>query len=237
MKIFLSFASEDRDDAHRIYLTLMGDGHKVFFDKTSLPPGANFNQQIRKAIKQSDLFLVLISRAYLEDSRYRHSERELAEEKWPKPWGHVISVMLEKLKKTELAKLHPYLSMGTFLQPEADVTIEVAAAIEAMGPTREHFIGKWSWVDGGIEFIITFDKAGTFSATSSVGVGPAGVIKHFNGIWSLEDNRLVVQQTHWSFGKLAKQFSSTWIDSDVKRFAGIEVSLEDGSRLQRVSLE
>jgi hypothetical protein len=64
MKIFLSYASEDRKLVEPIYLALRAQGHKVFFDRTDLPPGEEYDSRIRQAIEGSDL-LVFFLRARL----------------------------------------------------------------------------------------------------------------------------------------------------------------------------
>src|SRR5262245_54032 len=46
LRVFLSYASEDRPIAERVSLALQGAGHEVFFDRTSLPSGDTFELQI-----------------------------------------------------------------------------------------------------------------------------------------------------------------------------------------------
>ena len=57
MKIFLTYASEDKDTAEQVYLALVGSNHTVFFDRASLPPGVDYNARIRQAILDSDLLV------------------------------------------------------------------------------------------------------------------------------------------------------------------------------------
>jgi TIR domain-containing protein len=63
LSIFLSYSSEDRSLAEKIAQALKNSGHDVFFDRDSLPPAADYNERIRKAIRYSDRFLFLASRA------------------------------------------------------------------------------------------------------------------------------------------------------------------------------
>ena len=42
MIVFLSYASENRDIAEQVNLALTGAGHKVFFDRDSLPAGDDY---------------------------------------------------------------------------------------------------------------------------------------------------------------------------------------------------
>ena len=56
MNIFLSYSSDRRDIAEQVSLALTGSGHKVFFDRDSLPAGDDYHVQIRKGVENSDLF-------------------------------------------------------------------------------------------------------------------------------------------------------------------------------------
>ena len=61
MKIFLSYASEDRPQAEEIQLALAGAGHEVFFDRESLPAGGDYHTRIKASVDAADLFVFLIS--------------------------------------------------------------------------------------------------------------------------------------------------------------------------------
>ena len=61
MKIFLSYASQDRAIAQSINRALLEQGHNVFFDRDDLPPGEEYHIQIRRAIERADLFVFLVS--------------------------------------------------------------------------------------------------------------------------------------------------------------------------------
>ena len=78
MKIFLSYASQDREPAHSIYLALRDQGHKVFFDRTDLPAGEEFHNRIRAAIEDSQLFLFLISPNAIDAGSYTLTELDIA---------------------------------------------------------------------------------------------------------------------------------------------------------------
>ena len=129
MKVFLSFASPDRATAERIQLALAGAGHEVFFDEASLAPGSDYNSRIRDSIKESQLFVFLISPSSVGGGRYAHTELKLAKIKWPKPWGYILPVVI---RPTEYGAIDPYLASVTLLEPRGDVAAEVAAAIERM---------------------------------------------------------------------------------------------------------
>lgn len=106
MKIFLSHASEQSEVARSIEIALRGEGYSVFLDRSSLPSGETYHDQIREAIAESDLFVFLISPEAVARGRYTLTELEFAEEKWPHSSGGVLPVMVSA---TELAAVPAYL--------------------------------------------------------------------------------------------------------------------------------
>jgi hypothetical protein len=93
--IFLSYSSAQGEIAARIELALKGEGHAVFRDRSSLPPGESFDERIRNAIEESDLLVFLISRDSVAAGRYTLTELKFAEQKWPHPGGRVLPVYAE----------------------------------------------------------------------------------------------------------------------------------------------
>jgi hypothetical protein len=100
--IFLSYSSPQNEAAERIELSLKGEGHSVFCDRSALPPGESFDARIRAAIEESDLFIFLISRESVSPGRYTLTELRFAQEKWGHPAGHVLPVLTEALPKEEI---------------------------------------------------------------------------------------------------------------------------------------
>jgi len=237
LKVFLSYAKPDRRTAQRIHLALLSGQHHVFFDKASLPSAGDYHTRIRKAIAASDLFVVLISPHLTAKRRYAHSEVEIAKAKWPKPWKHVLPVLV---RPTNLQELDPYLGSVTILEPSGDIAADVAAEIDRMAPTTDDLLGRWSWIDDdGLEFIITFSSEGTYKASSETGADRLGFLIHdFNGTWKITDARLSVTQTHYSLHGFAREHPLKWIDSIVarviERATGTEIRLKGGTRLKRV---
>lgn len=69
-RIFISYSHEDVDLAKDLARELEKPGHEVWFDKRSRPlAGGRLSQEIKEAIKRSDLFLVVIS-DHSEDSTW-----------------------------------------------------------------------------------------------------------------------------------------------------------------------
>lgn len=130
MQIFLSYASEDKNVAEPIAFSLRGRGHKVFFDKDDLPAAESYDDQIAKAIEDSDFFIFLISPESVSKGRYALTELGFARQKWPIAHRNILPVML---KQVEWSTIPNYLKAVTLLQPEGNIAAEVSNAITRLG--------------------------------------------------------------------------------------------------------
>jgi tetratricopeptide (TPR) repeat protein len=129
VKIFVSHASEQSELARTIEIALSGEGHAVFFDRSSLPSGDEYHERIRRAIADSDLLIFLISPESLARGRYTLNELEFAEQKWRHPAGHVLPVMTSAI---DVKSIPVYLKAVTLLQPQGDIPAAVVAAVSRM---------------------------------------------------------------------------------------------------------
>jgi hypothetical protein len=127
--IFLSYSSEQGEMATRIELSLKGDGHTVFRDRSALPAGESYDARIRAAIEASDLFIFLISRESVSEGRYTLTELKFAEQKWGHPAGRVLPVVIEATPKDAIPA---FLRAVTILRPRGNLVAEVAAEIARM---------------------------------------------------------------------------------------------------------
>lgn len=128
MRIFVSYAHEDRDVAERVALGLRKVGHTVFFDRDNLSGGDDYDVMIRDEIKSADRFVFLVSRAALADRRYTLTELRFAREKWPAAQANVLPVIIDK--GLDLKALPAYLTAVNIFQPEGNIPSEVANEIE-----------------------------------------------------------------------------------------------------------
>jgi formylglycine-generating enzyme len=122
MKIFLSYARQDGEQAKLIYLALRDQGHSVFFDRADLPAGNEYHNRIREAIQDSGLFIFLAGPAALDAGSYTLTELEIAE----KSRCRLLPVLLGGVELTALA---PPLKAVTVLQPDGNVVASVAAEV------------------------------------------------------------------------------------------------------------
>ena len=81
LRVFLLYARGDQDAVHRLYNRLGKDGANAWMDLEKLLPGQDWQYEIRKAIQQSDMVIVCLSREFIKQGGYRHEELRIALEK------------------------------------------------------------------------------------------------------------------------------------------------------------
>jgi hypothetical protein len=130
MKIFLSYASEDRSTAEAIAFSLRDRGHEVFLDRDGLRVGEGFDKSIEQAVNKSNIFIFLISPQSVAEGRYTLTELTFARQKWPSPSGHVLPV---RVRTTSLDQIPSYLKAVTILEPHGNVAAETSAKVDQIG--------------------------------------------------------------------------------------------------------
>jgi formylglycine-generating enzyme required for sulfatase activity len=122
MRIFLSYAWQDREQAKSVYLALRDQGHKVFFDRADLPAGDEYHNRIRAAVERVHLFIFLISPDALDSGSYTLTELAIAE----KSNRQLLPVML---RETELAALPASIRAVTIHRSDGNLVASVAAEV------------------------------------------------------------------------------------------------------------
>lgn len=133
MDIFLSYSSDEAGLAEQMVYRLRAEGHEVFFDRQSLPPGEAYDARIRNAIEACELFVFLLSKAAIRPGSYALSELAIARERWPQPVGHVLPVAVGEL---DYDALPPYLAALTVFRPGGDPVAELIALIDRQQDQR-----------------------------------------------------------------------------------------------------
>lgn len=133
MKVFISYASEQRDLAARLALALRNGGMETFFDRDNLPPGESFDDRIGQAIGRSHLFIFLITRDSLRKGSYTLTELEVAQKRWPNPAGNVLPVFIDRVTIEELP---PYLRAVTILDPQGEAVADTLNAVVQLARAR-----------------------------------------------------------------------------------------------------
>ena len=126
MDVFISYSSHDAVLAEQLAHRLRGEGHTVFFDRESLPPGEAYDRHIREAVQSCDRFVFLLSADSISHGSYALSELAMARERWPVPAGHVLPVALGEL---DYDALPPYIGALTVFRPSGDAVAEVVALL------------------------------------------------------------------------------------------------------------
>ncbi len=133
MKIFLSYSRTDSQPAEAIALALGAARHDVFFDREDLPAGEEYDMRIRRGIESAELFIFLVSPQAIDAGSYTLSELAIAEERWPRPSGHVLPVLLHP---TDYSQLPPWLRAVTVLEPSGNLQADVADAVHRIARLR-----------------------------------------------------------------------------------------------------
>ncbi|GAA0833513.1 TIR domain-containing protein [Cupriavidus pauculus] len=104
-QIFLSYGSPDLQRVRAIYDRLREKGLNIWFDKEKLRPGQQWDFEIRKALRQSDIVLLVISGSSIDRRGYVQREIKIA-----------ISYLEEKLR-TDVYAIPILLDDGISLHP------------------------------------------------------------------------------------------------------------------------
>jgi hypothetical protein len=129
MRIFVSYASEQRALAETMIARLAAQGHAVTAGSQLLAPGDEFDGRIRSAIRRASIFIFLISPESLSPGRYTLTEVGYARAKWRNPVGHVLPVVVSQVATKSV---HPYLGAITWLEPEGNMVAAVVDAVARM---------------------------------------------------------------------------------------------------------
>jgi len=126
MRVFLSYASEDRSRIEPIRYALAEQGHDIFYDREDLLPGEAFDSRIRSAIERSDLFVFFLTPHTVDAGSYTLNELSVCERRWPRADGRVLPVILADTPRQDIP---PYLRSVTCLTPVGNITASVSDAV------------------------------------------------------------------------------------------------------------
>jgi hypothetical protein len=109
LKVFLCHAHVDKDAAKSLHDRLAQDGVDAWLDKEKLFAGANWEFEIRKAVRECDIFVVCVSQQFTQRFRRKNfaqtevgialNEAELK----PKDQIYIIPVRLEECAVPKLS--------------------------------------------------------------------------------------------------------------------------------------
>ena len=82
LKIFLSYASQDKPVVRRLSLRLIGEGWiDTWFDEKKLFPGQDWRLKIEDAVETSDIVIICLSTDSVSKAGYVQKELRYAREK------------------------------------------------------------------------------------------------------------------------------------------------------------
>jgi formylglycine-generating enzyme required for sulfatase activity len=122
MRIFISYASQDREPANSVYLALRDQGQQAFFDRADLPAGDEYHNRIRKAIQKSHLFIFLLSPNALDANSYTLEELSIAEKAG-------VKLLPVVLREPAMDQIPASIKNVTFHRPLGNLAASVAAEV------------------------------------------------------------------------------------------------------------
>lgn len=72
MKVFISYACEDKEIARKLSRSLEEAGFEVWLDENNILPGDNWAEKVSQALKESQAMVVLVSPAAMDSKWVRH---------------------------------------------------------------------------------------------------------------------------------------------------------------------
>lgn len=115
LQVFLLYARSDREAVHRLYQRVVKEGADVWLDREKILPGQDWQYEIRRAIRESDIVIVCLSRQFNKQGGYRHEELKIAVAKarsLPEDRIFIIPARLENCDLPEL--LHRWQCVDLF---------------------------------------------------------------------------------------------------------------------------
>ena len=127
--------------------------------------GLEYDQAIAAAIAASDLIVFLITPASVAAGRYTLTEIKLAEERWPRPSGRVLPVMM---RATEIAAVPSYLRAVNILTPRGEAVAETAHEVQRLtrGLRLTTRVGRWLRSPVGLVAAALIVAASAFSSVA-----------------------------------------------------------------------
>ena len=99
LRVFMCRSSGDKNVVHKVYDRLKSDGFEPWLDQENILPGQEWDSEIRKAVRTSDVVVVCLSKSSITKEGYVQKEIKLAldvaEEK-PEGTIYVIPTRLEE---------------------------------------------------------------------------------------------------------------------------------------------
>lgn len=129
LRVFLCHSSADKAIVQELYQRLNADGWiDTWLDKEKLLPGQNWDLEINKAVEDSDVVIVCLSRNSVTKEGYVQRElKSVLDKAEDKPEGtiFIIPLILEKLDGLEIPRrLRPYQYVDYFPKKQQEIAFK-----------------------------------------------------------------------------------------------------------------
>lgn len=150
LKIFLSYAREDRELVEGLYDQLAGGGLKPWMDTRDILPGEAWQSSVQTAIRSSSLFLVCLSQKAVDRRGYVQREIRHALDLWREMLESDLYVIPVKLEECPVPEpLAAFQSVDLFQEDgEERLWGAIRAVLESIGVSSEQFAKTSSALGG-----------------------------------------------------------------------------------------
>lgn len=134
LRIFVSYSRADAEIAKPIAERLKLNNATVFFDQECIDE-INFDGQIRREIDRCDVFVVLLSRDFVDNpSSFTHAEYLIAREIFENRPDRIVPVIVDP--DLEISNLDEYLRARQIITGPGDLSVRVSALIDNLRPIK-----------------------------------------------------------------------------------------------------
>ncbi|MFC8348643.1 toll/interleukin-1 receptor domain-containing protein [Streptomyces sp. NPDC057280] len=175
LKIFLCHSSGDKEEVRRLRTQLLSAGFQPWLDEEDILPGQDWDREIRRAIRASDLVLVCLSRASVTKTGYVQKEiRIVLDEADHQPEGtiYVIPARLEDCEVPE--RLQRWHRVDLFKQDGYGRLLRSLAAVGRSPVTEQgvRYDGLYAQVTEQYTQLLRFYADRSVLSTTTTGRGP-----------------------------------------------------------------
>jgi TIR domain len=114
LHVFIAYAHDDKKAIRNLYNRMAREGVQVWLDEEKILPGQDWEYEIRKAIRRSDVIIVCLSKQFSRQRGYRQKELRIALEEanlLPEGAVFIIPVRLEECEVPENLRRWQYVDL------------------------------------------------------------------------------------------------------------------------------
>lgn len=198
LRVFLCHSSGDKPLVRNLYERLRSDGFIPWLDEKDLLPGQNWDAEIRKAILDTDVVIVCLSRHSIGKTGFVQKELKYALDVADSQPDGAIFIIPMRLENCEVPERLKHWQWADFFEEEgyerlARALVKRAKEIGSVVSARPSIFGVWFGVSGRL-VLSAGDKPGSVKGTYDWKHTP--MVGHLDGY--VEEKTLKFQ---WSWDK------------------------------------